>query len=238
MPPPPSEAVYGRIPGRGSATACSGYRAPVDIVDPRFDAYMRSRLERFDEPVLSEMEAEAAANGFPIVGRNVGVTLEVLARAIGARRIVELGSGFGYSGYWHARAVGSGGELHLTDGDPGNAAKAEAYLTRAGLWGPVAFHVGDAVATISALDGAFDVVFCDIDKHGYPDAWRAARDRVRVGGLYVCDNVLSYGRGNVIEGGGDAEAVLEHNAMIAADERYLSTIVPTREGVMVAIRVA
>ena len=61
---------------------------------------------------------------FPIVGRNVGVTLEILARAVGARRIIELGSGFGYSGYWHSRAVGSGGELHLTDGDPENERKA------------------------------------------------------------------------------------------------------------------
>jgi caffeoyl-CoA O-methyltransferase len=171
------------------------------------------------------------------VGRNVGVTLELLARSVGARRIVELGSGYGYSGYWHARAVGAGRELHLTDGDPDNAAKAEAYLGRAGLWDGVSFHVGDAVETLNGLDGEFDVVFCDIDKHGYPDAWRSARDRVRVGGLYVCDNVLGYGRGNVVEGGGDVPSIMEHNAMIADDERYVSTIVPTREGVMVALRV-
>jgi predicted O-methyltransferase YrrM len=208
----------------------------MQIVDPRFEGYMRARLDRLDEPVLVAMEAEAAERGFPIVGRNVGVTLEVLARAIGARRIVELGSGFGYSGYWHARAVGPDGELHLTDGDPENARKAEAYLTGASLWAPVTFHVGDAVGSLGSLEGAFDIVFCDIDKHGYPDAWRAARERVRPGGLYVCDNVLGYGQGNVIEGGGAAEAVREHNAMIAADDRYLSTIVPTREGVMVALR--
>jgi predicted O-methyltransferase YrrM len=210
----------------------------MQIVDPRFDAYMRSRLDRFDEPVLVEMEAEATDRGFPIVGRNVGVTLEVVARAIGARRIVELGSGFGYSGYWHARAVGGDGELHLTDGDPDNARAAETYLMRAGLWEPVTFHVGDAVTTLGSLEGDFDVVFCDIDKDGYPDAWRAARERIRPGGLYVCDNVLSYGLGNVVEGGGAAEAVKEHNAMIAGDDRYLSTIVPTREGVIVAIRLA
>jgi predicted O-methyltransferase YrrM len=210
----------------------------MHIVDPRFEGYMHARLDRFDEPVLVEMESEAAERGFPIVGRNVGVTLEVLARGIGAHRIVELGSGFGYSGYWHARAVGAAGELHLTDGDPENARKAEAYLTRAGLWAPVTFHVGDAVRSFGSLEGDVDIVFCDIDKHGYPDAWRAARERIRPGGLYVCDNVLGYGQGNVIEGGGAAEAIREHNAMIAADDRYLSTIVPTREGVMVAIRLA
>ncbi len=91
----------------------------MDIVDPRIERYMEDRLRRFDEPVLLEMEAYAEENGFPIVGRNVGVTLEVLARSAGAARIMELGSGFGYSAYWHARAVGSDGEVHLTDGDPG-----------------------------------------------------------------------------------------------------------------------
>src|SRR3712207_3455171 len=105
----------------------------MDIVDPRIEDYMVSRLQRLDGPVLLEMEAEAAERGFPIVGRNVGMTLEVLARSAGARRVVELGSGFGYSAYWFARAVGSAGEVHCTDGDPANAEKASAYLRRAGL---------------------------------------------------------------------------------------------------------
>jgi caffeoyl-CoA O-methyltransferase len=209
----------------------------MDIVNPSIDDYMRSRLVRFDEPVLLEMEAHGVELKFPIVGRNVGVTLEVLARSIGARRIIELGSGFGYSGYWHARAVGSGGELHLTDGDPENERKAQKYLGRAGLWDRVTYHVGDAVTSLNALDGEFDVVYDDIDKEGYPDAWRAACERVRIGGLYVCDNVLWSGR--VVEKAPDerTRAILEHNQLIADDERYLSTIVPTRDGVVVAIRI-
>jgi caffeoyl-CoA O-methyltransferase len=210
----------------------------VDIVDPRIEAYMRSRLARFDEPVLLEMEAEAEARGFPIVGRNVGVTLEVLARSLGARRVIELGSGFGYSGYWFSRAVGPGGELHLTDGDPDNEHKAMDNLARVGLAGPVQFHVGDAVSTLRLLPGEFDVVYNDIDKEGYPDAWREARERVRVGGLYICDNVLWYGRVTG-EGADDrTPAILEHNLLIADDDRYVSTIVPTRDGVMVAVRVS
>ena len=209
----------------------------MDIVNPQIDSYMAARLERFDEPALLEMEAEAKARDFPIVGRNVGVTLEVLARSVGARRVIELGSGFGYSGYWHARAVGPDGELHLTDGDPDNERKAQDYLGRAGLWEPVTYHVGDAVTSLNALDGEFDVVYEDIDKEGYPDAWRAARERVRVGGLYVCDNVLWSGRVLDAEPDERTQAILEHNALIAEDERYVSTIVPTRDGVMVAIRI-
>jgi caffeoyl-CoA O-methyltransferase len=198
---------------------------------------MAARSARFDEPVLLEMEAEAAERNFPIVGRNVGITLEILARSVGARRVIELGSGYGYSGYWHSRAVGPGGELHLTDGDPENGRKAEDYLGRAGLWEPVTYHVSDAVTSLNALEGEFDVVYDDIDKEGYPDAWRAARERVRVGGLYVCDNVLWSGRVLDDEPDERTKAILEHNALIAEDDRYVSTIVPTRDGVMVAIRI-
>jgi predicted O-methyltransferase YrrM len=214
----------------------------MDIVDPRIETYMEDRLRRFDEPVLLEMEAYGKEHNFPLVGRNVGVTLEVLARAVGARRIMELGSGYGYSGYWHARAAGPDGEVHLTDGDPANAERGREYLERAGLADRIEYHVGDAVTEMGKLDGEFDVVFCDIDKDGYPDAWRAASERLRVGGLYVCDNVLWYGR-VAVEDPEDArphytEAVLEHNRLVADDERYVSTIVPTRDGVLVATRVA
>ena len=208
----------------------------MDIVDPDVDRYMRGLLTRWDEPVLLEMEAEGEARGFPIVGRQVGVTLELLARSIDARRVVELGSGFGYSAYWFSRAVGKDGELHLTDGDPENERKAEDYLRRANLAGPVRYHVGDAVDSFQKLEGEFDVVYCDIDKQGYPDAWRTARDRIRPGGLYLCDNVLWSGRVTEPSPDPTTSAILEHNAMIAGDERYLSTIVPTRDGVMVARR--
>jgi caffeoyl-CoA O-methyltransferase len=210
----------------------------VDIVEPQVEQYMRSLLERYDDPVLLEMERVAAERNFPIVNRIVGVTLEALARSIGARRVFELGSGYGYSAYWFARAVGPSGEVYLTDGDPENEKKALHYLGRAGLVERVRFRVGDAVTSFGEVEGEFDIVYCDIDKEGYPEAWRAARERVRVGGLYLCDNVLWSGR--VVEESPDdtTKAILEHNAMIAADERYLSVIVPTRDGVMVALRVS
>jgi predicted O-methyltransferase YrrM len=215
----------------------------MNIVEERNAAYIRSLLDRHDEPVLLEMEADAAESGFPIVNRTVGVTLELLARAIGARRIVELGSGFGYSAYWHARAVIASGdpsaELHLTDGDPENEPKALDLLGRAGLDAPVRFHVGDAIATLRELDGEFDVIYDDIDKHGYTEAWRAARDRIRVGGLYVCDNVLWSGRVAGVERDDPVtDTIRRHNAAIAGDERFLSVIDPERDGLLVALRVS
>jgi len=208
----------------------------MDIVNPQIEEYMASLQARHDEPVLLEMEREGRERDFPIVGRNVGVTLEVLARSIGARRVMELGSGFGYSAYWFARAVGSDGKVHCTDGDPANAAKAEDYLRRAGLWDRVTYHVGDAVGQMATVEGDFDVVYDDIDKHAYPAAWLAGRDRIRVGGLYICDNVLWSGRVIQTDPDRNTAAILEHNRLIAEDERFVSTIVPTRDGVFVALR--
>ena len=215
----------------------------MDIVDPRVEDYMRSLLVRYDEPVLLEMEAEGKERHFPIIGRLVGVTVELLARSVGASRVFELGSGFGYSAYWFARAVGPGGEVHCTDGDPDNRPKALGYLSRAGLAEPIRWHVGDAVTNLAEVEGEFDVVYCDIDKEGYPDAWRAASERIRLGGLYVCDNVLWSGQ--VAEPEADhgrdektTDAILEHNRLVAEDERYVSAIVPTRDGVFAALRVA
>ena len=203
---------------------------------------MRSLLTRYDEPVLLEMEAEGKERGFPIIGRLVGVTVELLARSVGAKRVFELGSGFGYSAYWFARAVGPSGEVHGTDGDPANEPKALDYLSRAGLAEPIRWHVGDAVTHIGAAPGEFDVVYNDIDKDGYPAAWMAARERIRVGGLYVCDNVLWSGRVAVQDRDDPrpvyTQAILEHNRLIAEDDRFISSIVPTRDGVFVALRVA
>ena len=213
----------------------------MDITDPGVEDYIRGLLAPHDEPVLLEMEADAAENGFPAVGRMVGVVLEILARSIGARRVFELGSGFGYSGYWFARAIGADGELHLTDGDPENERKALDYLGRAGLGKPVSFHVGDALESFAAVEGDFDVVFCDINKGQYPAAWRAARDRIRPGGMYICDNTIKWGEATVLETpGGDVgervAAVRSHNEAIAGDPEFLATILPIREGVLIARR--
>jgi predicted O-methyltransferase YrrM len=212
----------------------------VDIVDPRIEDYVATLLARYDEPVLLEMEAEARERGFPIVGRHSAVTMWAIAAAAGARRVFELGSGYGYSAYWFAKAVGPDGEVHCTDGDPENERKAAGYLERAGVWDRVRYHVGDALTSFAAVEGEFDVVYCDIDKEGYPDAWRAARERIRVGGVYLCDNTLWYGR--VAPGGEPPDdrtpAIVEHNAMIAADERFASSILPIRDGVLVATRLS
>jgi caffeoyl-CoA O-methyltransferase len=214
----------------------------MDIVHPAVIRYMNGLASVDDEPVLLEMEELAERDGFPIIGRLCGQLLELMARAIGARRIFELGSGYGYSAYWFSRATGDEGEIHLTDLDPENERKALDYLGRAGLGKPIQYHVVDALAGLEETEGEFDIVYCDIDKGGYPEAWRRGRERVRVGGLYICDNMLWSGRvtdesDEPDDSGGWTEAIMQTNEAIARDPDFRSTIVPTRDGVVVALRV-
>jgi predicted O-methyltransferase YrrM len=215
----------------------------MDIVHPAIERYLKELSAGDDEPVLLEMEALADKKGFPIIGRLCGRTLEVMARAVGARRIFEMGSGFGFSAYWFARATGPDGEIHLTDMDPDNEKLALDFLSRAGLDAPIDYHVSDAFEALDATEGEFDIVYCDIDKGDYPKAWEVGRTRVRVGGLYISDNMLWFGR---VTGEPDTppdvrdgwtEAIDATNRAIEADPNWRSTIVPTRDGVVVATRI-
>ncbi|MEA2476996.1 MAG: hypothetical protein QOC87_1195 [Actinomycetota bacterium] len=202
---------------------------------------MRALAAGDDEPVLLEMEALAEEKSFPIIGRLCGRVLEIMARSIAARRIFELGSGFGYSAYWFSRATGTDGEIHLTDMDPENRDKALDFLGRAGLDGPIDYHVSDALEALGKTDGTFDIVYCDIDKEGYPDAWAQAKERVRVGGLYISDNMLWSGRVTdeaTEEPDERTRAIDATDRAISSDPAWRSSIVPIRDGVMVAIRTA
>jgi caffeoyl-CoA O-methyltransferase len=210
----------------------------MNIVDPAIESYMADLASVDDEPVLLEMEQRARENDFPIIGRLCGRTLELLARSIGARRIFELGSGFGYSAYWFSRATGPNGEIHLTDMDPDNETRALDYLGRAGLADPIHYYVSDALEALNKVDGDFDIVYCDIDKLGYPRAWEAGRGRVRVGGLYISDNMLWSGRVTEADKDETTAAIDATNRAIEGDPNYRSTIVPTRDGVVVALRIS
>lgn len=208
----------------------------MDIVDPAIDAYLKQLAASDDTEVLLEMEALAEERGFPIIGRLCGRLLELLARSIGARRIFEMGSGFGYSAYWFSRAIGPEGEIHLTDTDPDNERQALDFLERARLAAPIRYQVEDAFSALDATDGTFDIVYCDIDKAGYREAWDTGRARVRVGGFYVCDNMLWSGRVTEPIEDHDTEVIDDTNKAIASDEDWRSVIVPLRDGVVAALR--
>jgi predicted O-methyltransferase YrrM len=209
-------------------------------VDPRIEQYLRSLAARHDEPVLLEMEQLAEERHFPIINRLSGELLEVLALMIGAKTVFEMGSGYGYSAYWFSRAVGPEGTVICTDGDPANRDLAEQFLSRAGRWDRIDYHVGFAQDVLKATPGTFDIVYNDISKPDYPEAWLLARDRIRPGGLYICDNVLWSGRVAESDSGDDrsesTEAIRRHNELVFSDPDFDATIDPVRDGVLFARR--
>jgi predicted O-methyltransferase YrrM len=209
----------------------------LEIVDPRIMEYLR-RLYDDGDPVRTEMEALARERRFPIVGPLVGRHLILLTLAIGAKRVFELGSGYGYSALHFARAVGEGGVVHCTELDEENVRLAQGFLTRAGVGGRVSYHREEATAALRRVGGTWDIVYNDIDKDGYPATVDLAHAHLRPGGLFITDNVLWSGR--VLEGEDDGSAmtrgVKEFTRRLLAHPGFLTAIDPTRDGVAVALR--
>lgn len=206
------------------------------VTQPDVDDYLYTLLAPRDE-VLAEMEAEATKHKIPIVGPVVASFFKQLVMMTGAKTVFEMGSAIGYSTIWWARAVGEGGRVHYTDGDPKNAEKARRYFQRAGVADRIKIHTGDAIELLSEQKEEFDIVFNDIDKDDYPRVLRMVPPRIKKGGLFVTDNTLWSGR--VVEKNPDAttKAILEFNREIYKSKEFFTTIMPVRDGVAVAVKV-
>jgi predicted O-methyltransferase YrrM len=205
----------------------------------RVQSYLQDLVPR-RHPVLHEMEDRAAEIGFPIVGPACGHLCYQIARTIGARAVFELGSGFGYSTAWFARAVqeNGGGVVHHVVWDEALSAEARSWLARLGYEGLVRFRVSEAVRALDEADAPFDLVFCDIDKEGYPAALPVVERKIRRGGVLVMDNLLWHGRvfdaADVSE---RTEAVRQLTRAVFSDPAWVASIVPIRDGMLVATRV-
>lgn len=197
--------------------------------------YLYSLLPPRDE-VLAEMEAEAAKNNVQIVGPAVGRILYQYAVISGAKKVFEMGSAIGYSTIWWARAVGEGGRVIYTDGDPKNAEKARRYFERAGVSGRITVRVGDALELLSEEKEPYDIIFNDVDKTDYPRVFRMALPHLKSGGLFITDNVLWSGK--VARPNPDAEtkAILELNRLMYESKDAFTTVLPIRDGVSVCVK--
>ncbi len=189
-------------------------------------------------PIFDEIESYAKNIDFPAIGPLIGHYLQHYALLIGAKRILELGSGFGYSALWFANGMPNDSEIILTDFTEENKKLALTYLERAGILNRinVKFYVGDALDILSNIEGDFDIIFNDIDKEEYPQAFKASVPRLRKGGLLITDNSLWYGK--IIEPTPD-EATLgvqKYNRLAFEDTRVLSVMIPVRDGLCVSIR--
>ena len=206
------------------------------ITNEAVETYLYGILPERDE-VQAEQERQAEKRHIPIVGPAVGRLFYQLARMIGARTVFEMGSAIGYSTIWWARALGDGGRVIYTDGNPKNGEEAKGYFKRAGVLDKVDVRVGDALEILSEQKSeSYDVIFNDVDKVDYPRVLKLAVPRLRRGGLFVTDNVLWSGR--VAKSNPDAEtkAILEFNRMLYGSKELFATVLPLRDGVAVAMK--
>lgn len=208
----------------------------LEITHPQIDAYLDKTLAE-ETPILREMGAYGRAQDFPIIGAQAGRLLLLLARAIQTKNVLELGSGFGYSAMWFALAVGQGGKVVMTEGAARNVERARGYFSRAGLLDRVEFNVGDALEIAERYRGPFDIIFCDIDKHDYPKVIDIAREKLRVGGMLIFDNMLWHGR-ILTKRDADTRGVLETTRALMRADDFLTTLVPVRDGLSLSLRLA
>jgi predicted O-methyltransferase YrrM len=202
----------------------------------RVDHYIDGLFAKQDE-ALTAAVADSRAAGLPDiqVSAGQGKLLYLLAKLVGARRILEVGTLGGYSTLWLARGLADGGKLITLEYEPRHARVAAANIARAGLADSVEIVVGAALETLPGVieraDAPFDLVFIDADKVNYPRYFAHIMRGVRCGSLLLADNVIR--DGNVLSppvGDASAQAARDFNALLAADDR-LEAIVLQQIGV-------
>lgn len=187
--------------------------------------------------VLQEMERHAEEKGFPIIGPLVGRFLHQMALTLRARRVLELGSGFGYSAFWFSLAMKGRGHITLTDGDRKNKRLAMDFFKRAGLQSQFDYHVGNALNIVKKLDGPYDIILNDIDKQDYPKTIDLVAPRLRKGGLFITDNLIWSGRVCERKQDDTTRAIVEFTRRLYNDSRFVTSIMPVRDGISIAVKV-
>jgi caffeoyl-CoA O-methyltransferase len=204
-----------------------------------------------EDAILTDVRRRAEAAGLPAIHVSPfdGLHMEVIARAAGARRIVEIGTLAGYSGICLARALPEGGVLHTFEFSPKHAEVSRESFRKAGVEKKVEIHVGPALQGLKAIEaqGPFDLVFIDADKENYPNYLAWAAEHLRVGGVALADNAFAWGlltlpdnAPELAQGGNRAaRAAIQATNTALADPRgrWRSTMLPTGEGLAMGVKV-
>lgn len=188
-------------------------------------------------PVLERMELEGTRRCFPMVGPEVGRFFHQLAQITQPGRILELGSGFGYSAMWWALGARSA-QVHLTDWEEKNLDMAREYAGQAGVARRFHCHKGNALEIARKLPGPWDIIFVDIDKTEYPAALRFAERALEPGGIAIFDNILWRGLVAEEEHEMDDAAKAVHSITFDASRSpfWTTSVIPIRDGLLMAVR--
>ena len=211
----------------------------MDILAPQLSKFLENLIPP-RAPELQKMEAYAEERDFPIIGPICGHLCYQIAKTLGAKRIFEMGSGYGYSTAWFARAVqeNGGGEVCHVVWDEELSNKARVHLKALGFDTVVKYVIGEAIQTLHAASGQFDMIFMDIDKQDYVKALPVINDKLRAGGMLIIDNILWSGRIFDDKDQSPAtRAIRETTGMLTNNDRWLTSVVPIRDGLLVATKV-
>ncbi len=209
--------------------------------DQRLAGYL-DRVYRLDDELLADIRERAARAGLPDihVGRLDARHLEVLARAVAPRRVVEIGTLAGYSGVCLLRGMPADGVLHTFETDPAHAEVARETFLRAGFAQRAHIHVGRALDELPRIEahGPFDLCFIDADKDGYPGYLAWAARHLRTGGVVVADNAFLFGElvDPAHAGAPATRAMRAFHERLATSGEFRATVLPTGEGLAVAVK--
>jgi predicted O-methyltransferase YrrM len=210
------------------------------IVPDAIEHYLAT-LNRAVDPVLADIARKGVERKLPLVDAEVGALLRTLATAIGAAKILEIGTAVGYSGIWLAGALPPDGMLMTMEMDPERAREARENFERAGLSDRVSVIIGDAERMLAKVNGPFDLIFQDGDKKLYTPLLDRLVALLRPRGLLVTDNVLWDGKvapGFATAGADDdnTRAIAAYNERLASHPQLLTAIVPLRDGVSISVK--
>lgn len=191
--------------------------------------------------LLAEMRERGVRDGVPILDAQAAALLHVLARAVGARRIVEVGTAIGFSTLHLARALPADGELISFEIDRERHAAAQSYFARAKLAARIDLRLEDATSGLRSLSGPFDLAFLDGLKAEYADQLDQIATLMRPGGLIAVDNILMSGavaEGRPVDGWNSeriatARAFNEH---LVDHPDLIATLTPVGDGLALAVR--
>jgi predicted O-methyltransferase YrrM len=211
---------------------------PLELVSAPVVAYLDTLVpERPAE--MQAMEAYAAEHHFPIVGPQAGYFCYLVARMARAQSVFELGSGYGYSTAWFARAVREkgGGVVHHVVWDAQLSQRARGHLSALGYGDLIRYTVGEAVDALRNTSGPFDLIFLDIQKEAYSEALEVIEAKLLPGGVLIADNVLWSGR--IFDSADDSPqtaGIRDFTNRIATSPRWITSVVPIRDGLVVALK--
>jgi caffeoyl-CoA O-methyltransferase len=213
--------------------------ARLGILHPDVREYL-GELGALEDPLVFQMEEYANERSFPLIGRDGGRWCELLSRAVQARRVFEFGSGWGYSAFFFARAVGAKGEVIGSEKDEWELDAHKKLFAGHPLEERICLIHGDAFEVFASTEDDFDVVFIDINKQDYLAALEVALPRVRLGGLILADNTLWGGKATHEPHPDDSATIgiRNYNRAVHAHPRLRSSILPVGDGLSVSLRIA